>query len=150
MNRGRLVSFRPPRIAMSLAVVAIVAHVVYEVPLHSGLPFAAALVGIGGFLLMIRGWWLFRLADTAICPTTVSTSLVTHDVFSLSRNPMYLGIVLMLLGLALAVGTLPFYIALIGYFIAMDRVFCPYEEQKSLAEFGTEYESYTQCVRRWF
>lgn len=98
---------------------------------------------------MIRAWWLFRIANTAICPTETATSLVTHDVFSFSRNPMYLGMSMILAALGLAMGSAPFYAALAGFCLIMDRVFCPYEEQKSQAEFGSSYEDYVQSVRRW-
>lgn len=145
-----IVGYRPPRIAMSLVLVAVATHLSIGVPLHSGMPIAAAIVASAGFATMLRAWWLFRLAGTAICPTESATSLVTHDVFSVSRNPMYLGITMILVGLALAIGTLPFYIATITYFAVMDRAFCPYEEGKSLQEFGGEYDEYARRVRRWF
>jgi protein-S-isoprenylcysteine O-methyltransferase Ste14 len=146
---NQIVGYRPPRIAMSLVLAAVVAHLSIGLPLHNGVPFAAAIVALLGFTTMLRAWWLFRLAGTAICPTETATSLITHDVFSVSRHPMYLGITLMLAGLALAIGTLPFYIAAITYAIMMDRAFCPYEEDKSLREFGSEYDEYTSRVRRW-
>jgi len=146
---GNLVEYRPPRIAMSLVLVAVAAHLTIGLPLHNGMPVAAAIVASIGLAMMLRAWWLFRLARTAICPTETATSLITHDVFSLSRNPMYLGLTLMLAGFALAIGTLPFYLAAITYFVAMDRAFCPYEEGKSLQEFGGEYEAYTRRVHRW-
>jgi len=149
MIRTDLLRYRPPRIAMSLVLIAVAAHLWIDVPLHDGALFAAAFVALSGFAMMLRAWWLFRVAGTAICPTATATSLVTHDVFSLSRNPMYLGITLMLMGLALYAGTLPFYIAAITYFIIMDRAFCRYEEHKSFQEFSGEYASYARRVRRW-
>jgi protein-S-isoprenylcysteine O-methyltransferase Ste14 len=62
---------------------------------------------------------------------------------------MYLGMTLMLGALAVAMGTAPFYVATIGYAVVLDRVFCSYEEQKALVEFGDEYATYTKRVRRW-
>ena len=144
-----LVEFRPPRIAMSFALVAIAAHVLIPIELHPALPTAATVTGLLGFAIMMRGWWLFRLANTAICPTQRSTYLVTRDIFSVSRNPMYLGMILMLSALALAMGSALFYVATICYGIVMDRVFCPYEERKARLEFGAAYAKYAQRVRRW-
>ena len=143
------IEYRPPRIAMSFVLIALIANAFVSLPLHSSLPFAAALTGLLGFCLMIRAWWLFRLANTAICPTASATALITHGVFSVTRNPMYLGIFLMLVGLAMVTGSAPFYIAAAGYGVVMDRVFCPYEEQKSVAEFGDDYLAYKRHVRRW-
>jgi len=145
-----IVGYRPPRIAMSLVLAAVVAHLSIGVPLHNGVPFVAAIVALSGFALMLRAWWLFKVAGTAICPTETAMSLITHDVFSVSRNPMYFGIALMLGGLALQMGSLPFYVAPAVFLIVMDRVFCPYEEGKSLQEFGGEYDEYARRVRRWF
>jgi protein-S-isoprenylcysteine O-methyltransferase Ste14 len=144
-----IVGYRPPRIAMSLVLIAAVAHFTIGVPLHDGKPVVAMIVASLGFALMIRAWWLFRIAGTAICPTASASQLITHDVFAVSRNPMYLGITMMLAGLALWTGTLPFYIAAVGYLAVMDRVFCPYEEGKSAQEFGKDYGSYLRHVRRW-
>ena len=134
---------------MSFVLLALAANAFVPLPMHTSLPLAATLTGAIGFLLMLRAWWLFRLVDTAICPTESATTLVTHGVFAITRNPMYLGLFLMLLGLAMATGSAPFYVAAAGYGVVMDRVFCPYEERKSVAEFGEEYLGYVRKVRRW-
>lgn len=143
------IEYRPPRIAMSFVLLALAANAFVTLPMHASLPYAAILTGAIGFLLMLRAWWLFKLVDTAICPTESSTTLVTNGVFSITRNPMYLGLFLILLGLALATGSAPFYVAAIAYGVVMDRVFCPYEERKSVTEFGEEYLDYVRKVRRW-
>jgi len=147
----RLVHHRPPRIAMSLLVIAILLSILpnLALSLHRPLYATALLIGLAGFALMIRAWWLFKAANTAICPTRRSCSLVTHDVFSVTRNPMYLGMSMMLTAVALGVGTAPFYAATLAYFLILDRVFCPYEEQKARLEFGDIFENYAQRVRRW-
>jgi len=49
-----------------------------------------------GFGIMMRAWWLFRQHQTAICPTAETTLLITDDIHAFTRNPMYLGMVLML------------------------------------------------------
>lgn len=144
------IEYRPPRIAMSFVLLALAANAFVPLPMHTSLPYAAALTGLIGFSLMIRAWWLFRSVGTAICPTESSTTLVTNGVFSLTRNPMYLGLFLMLLGLAMATGSAPFYLAAVGYGVVMDRVFCPYEEAKAMSEFGDKYLAYRRRVRRWF
>jgi protein-S-isoprenylcysteine O-methyltransferase Ste14 len=147
----RLIHQRPPRIAMSLLFIAILLSVLpnLALSLHRPLYVTALLIGLAGFALMIRAWWLFKAANTAICPTRRSSSLVTHDVFSVTRNPMYLGMSMMLTAVALGVGTAPFYAATLAYFLILDRVFCPYEEQKARLEFGDLFENYAQRVRRW-
>jgi protein-S-isoprenylcysteine O-methyltransferase Ste14 len=146
----RLLEFRPPRIAMFLVAVAVLLH--WAVPLRIEL-FRNAVLGssliAAGFSMMMAGWWLFTKDRTAICPTGTPSRLVVRGIYRLTRSPMYLGIFGMLLGLALIVGSLPFYTAAIVYFIVMDTVFCPYEEEKLLRLFGNEYLGYKERVRRW-
>jgi protein-S-isoprenylcysteine O-methyltransferase Ste14 len=143
------IDFRPPRIAVGFVLIALVANALQPLTLHASLPLAATLTGAIGCLVMIRGWWLFKQFGTAICPTATASTLVTQDVYSISRNPMYLGIFLMLCALGILTGSAPFYVAAAGYWVVMDRAFCPYEERKSLQEFDAEYLAYTQRVRRW-
>lgn len=147
----RIIDLRPPRIAASLVLVAGLVH--YLVPAQEiVLPsssIAAGMAAVTGFATMLRAWWLFRLRGTAICPTATTTALITDDVFALSRNPMYLGMLIMLLALAINFGTLPFYVAAIAFFVILNFAFCPFEEQKLALGFGSTYTSYRNRVRRW-
>ncbi len=98
---------------------------------------------------MIRAWWLFRQHDTAICPTAETTSFITGDIYALTRNPMYLGMVLIMLGIALLVGSWLFYVAAFVYALILNHVFCRYEEQELLSQYGDHYSEYAARVRRW-
>jgi len=139
---------RPPRIAMTLVAIAALLQLLVPLDALPSAPLTAAFVGSLGFSIMLRAWWLFRIENTAICPTARTTTLITRDVYRLTRNPMYLGMVMMLGAIALFAGALPFYVAAILYFLLLNAVFCPYEEQKLRATFG-EYEDYASRVRRW-
>ncbi len=145
----RILSHRPPRIAMSLVALAVLFH--YTIPLewHRSLVLPAAITGLAGILIMLRAWWLFKIANTDICPTANTTTLITHDIYAATRNPMYLGMTLMLLGLALFAGSLPFYIATLANFAIINQHFCPYEEDKLRRQFPGEYADYANRVRRW-
>jgi protein-S-isoprenylcysteine O-methyltransferase Ste14 len=63
---------------------------------------------------------------------------------------MYLGMLIMLTGVAVFMGTLPFYVATATLFAILNFVFCPYEEDKLARTFGRSHEQYRQRVRRWF
>lgn len=146
-----LIDYRPPRIAQLLALVAALLHwstPLRGVQLYANPPLGIA-AGLGGFLIMLWAWWLFRRAETAICPTASSTALVTDGVYRFTRNPMYLGLVGMLLGLAIGVGTLPFYLAAGAFFAVIDQVFIPFEERKMKDTFGGEWLRYRTGTRRW-
>lgn len=147
----RILVLRPPRIAMTLVLIAATLH--YSLPTVeitlSSWPVAAAFLATCGFAVMLRAWWLFKSRGTAICPTATTTVLITDDVFALSRNPMYLGMLMMLLALALYFASLPFYSAACIYFMTLNNVYCRYEEQKLARDFGSAYISYRRRVRRW-
>jgi protein-S-isoprenylcysteine O-methyltransferase Ste14 len=146
-----MLAFKPPRIAMLLLTLATLSQIILPISwaeppsfLIAGFVFAAL-----GFGIMIRAWWLFQQHDTAICPTAETTSFIVGDIYRLTRNPMYLGMILMLLGIALLVGSWPYYFVAILYAVILDNVFCRYEERKLLDQYGTEYADYTARVRRW-
>lgn len=153
MNRygERLLMYRPPGISKFLLALAFLLNWLLPAgePVLYSAPWLAFAVGSAGFGIMIWAWWLFREADTAICPTAGSTALVTAGAYRISRNPMYLGIVLMMLAAALWFGTWPFYAVTVIYFLVMDRVFCPYEEQDLARTFGEPFTNYCNRVRRW-
>lgn len=147
----RIIDYRPPRIAQFFVLAAALMH--WAIPLSQLQVYSnqvlGIILGVGGFGVMMWGWWLFKRFDTAICPTAKTDCLVTSGVYRVSRNPMYLGVVGMLLAVAIFVGTFPFYLATAAYFLVMNNVFCPYEEHKLSEAFGDTYISYKNKVRRW-
>ena len=148
---GKLITFRPPRIAMALLALATIIH--WLTPLrtmhvYSSAYLSAALLA-AGFLVMMWAWWQFREHEVAICPTQHTAHLITDGIYRYTRNPMYLGIFLMLLGVATFVGTPPYYAAAMVFLVVMDCSFCRYEEAKLAVTFGREYEAYKATVRRW-
>ena len=146
-----LISYRPPRIAFVMLALAGVLD--WTLPRADTVLFRAPWTGValllGGFATMMWAWWLFRHHAVAICPTAPTKRLLTRGIYALTRNPMYLGMIAMMLGVALCLGTLPFYVATLAYFVFIDRIFCQYEEQKLAAAFGEEYLHYRKRVRRW-
>ena len=149
--RSRVIRLRPPRIALALLCFAALLHWSVpssRIPLFSNTAIAAGL-SVAGFALMIRAWWLFRQAGTAVCPTEKSSRMVTGGPYAWTRNPMYLGMIAMLLGVSFFLGTLPFFCATAAYGLVINSVFCPYEEQKLECEFGEHYLRYKRQVRRW-
>jgi protein-S-isoprenylcysteine O-methyltransferase Ste14 len=146
-----IIDMRPPQIAIGLTLIAATLHR----SLHIGksirfpCPPAGAVIGTAGFFLMIWAWLLFKKRNVAICPKAKTTSMITRGPYRFSRNPMYLGMVSMMLGLALYVGTLPFYLSAVGYFGVLNFVFIAFEEDKLAKAFGAEYMQYRRRVRRW-
>jgi protein-S-isoprenylcysteine O-methyltransferase Ste14 len=148
---NRLLELRPPRIAMALTALAAAVHLVTPLGDTSLYRFEglATALGATGFIVMIQAWWQFRKEQVAICPTAVTHHLITTGIYRVTRNPMYLGMIMMLMGVAVWLGTLPFYLTTGAYFLIINQAFCPYEEAKLRAAFGWQYTNYANRVRRW-
>ncbi len=147
----RLINMRPPRIGMALALIAAAIHWSLNIweTIRLSMPRVGAIIGIGGFILMMWSWGLFKQQHLAVCLPGKTAHITKAGPYRFSRNPMYLGMVLMMLGLALYIGTVPFYLSAVGYFAILNFVFCPYEENKLAKAFGDEYIQFRNRVRRW-
>lgn len=118
------------------------------VPRWSGV--AAIVMILLGFAVSLRASNLFALAKTEILPTSPTNSvLVTEGPYRFSRNPMYLGLVLIITGIAVYVGTLPLFLAAFADFVILHYLFIPFEEEKLARQFGEPYAAYRARVRRW-
>jgi len=146
-----LLQYRPPRIAIALmALFGVVAH--FSPPgtlLHLPYRVLGTAAGLSGLSIMMWAWLLFRQADTAVCPTGDNSVLVTKGPFHLTRNPMYLGMLGTLLGIASLMENPVAYLAPLSFFLIIDKVFIPYEEEKMVRTFGVDYEKFTRRTRRW-
>jgi protein-S-isoprenylcysteine O-methyltransferase Ste14 len=91
----------------------------------------------------------FKRHATTVKPFEEPSALVVSGAFRLSRNPMYLGFVLMLGGLAVLLGSLTPYAVVAAFAVAMDRIFIRLEEQTLQARFGADWLAYRARVRRW-
>ncbi len=92
---------------------------------------------------------LFKKHRTTVKPYLVPAALVSEGPFRFSRNPMYLGMVTMTLGLAFLLGSLSPLIVPVCFAVALDRLFIPIEERSMERAFGESWEQYRQRVRRW-
>ena len=150
MNR-KIIEHRPPRIAMMLLMIGGTLHLITPLGDRPVLisSFFAATLGLFGFSIMMWAWWQFKLGQVAICPTDHTQHLITDGIYRFTRNPMYLGMLFMLVGVAAWFGTAPFFAAAAAFFLIIQLVFCPYEERKLVAAFGEDYSAYRMEVRRW-
>jgi protein-S-isoprenylcysteine O-methyltransferase Ste14 len=91
----------------------------------------------------------FRRAGTTVKPMLPSSVMLEGGVFRLTRNPMYLGMILILLGLWLTLGSLTPGAPAIAFALLIDRYFVRPEEEKLERTFGAAYAAYRARVRRW-
>lgn len=103
-----------------------------------------------GFALAAWGRLTFARVGAEIRPASPKNSvLVTDGPFRFTRNPMYLGIFILMAGLSLLIGTLSVLLANVAFLLWTNFVSIPYEEQKMERQFGDEYRDYKKRVRRW-
>ncbi|HVM99054.1 MAG TPA: isoprenylcysteine carboxylmethyltransferase family protein [Caulobacteraceae bacterium] len=93
---------------------------------------------------------LFRTEGTEIDPTSeTNRTLIVRGPYRFTRNPMYLGLVVIALGAAIWVGTWPMLLAPVLAFLTANFVHIPFEEAKMRRQFGAGYDAYAKRVRRW-
>jgi protein-S-isoprenylcysteine O-methyltransferase Ste14 len=93
----------------------------------------------------------FLRAGTTINPVDVdrASKLVTAGAYGISRNPMYVSMVLLLLSLAAGSGQLALLLGPLGFALFITRFQIIPEERAMTEIFGGSYESYKARVRRW-
>lgn len=143
----------PPPI-WALLYVLIAVGLSYEArwPRVPGMPLAplAIVLITFGIALLVTAAMLFRREGTEINPTsTLNRKLVTSGPFRFTRNPMYLGLVLVTSGVAFWVGASPMFLAPIAVFATVNWVHVPFEEVKMRSQFGEAFDAYVLKVRRW-
>ena len=119
----------------------------FDVPAHRWL--AVVLISVG-FATGMSGVMTFVKAKTTVDPLTPrASSMVTWGVYALSRNPMYLGGLIMLLGWALFLSNALAILLLPAYVLFINRFQIAPEERALTALFGEPYAAYRVSVRRW-
>ena len=141
---------QPPAVTMFVVLSAWLVHsllgpwkTIVSVPVLGGA------LAILGFSFMIWARLIFTSRNTTLFVGKQSSQLVRDGPFQLSRNPMYVGVVVFLVGLALWVGTGPFYMAVPVTFLTLNFFHIPREEGMLRDVFGERYLAYAKEVRRW-
>jgi protein-S-isoprenylcysteine O-methyltransferase Ste14 len=104
-----------------------------------------------GIAVSVAAFRRFKRAGTTVNPRdpAKATRLVTDGVFRFSRNPMYLGLLLMLIGWALLLGSIGEWIVPPLFAIGITHVQIIPEEQALARLFGDDYLAYQRRVARW-
>ena len=114
------------------------------------LAIAVALVVLGG-IVAVAGVVAFRRERTTVNPMTPgdSTAVVSSGVYRYSRNPMYLGFLLALVGWAVYLSNAAAAVLLVAFVVYMNQYQIKPEERVLLAKFGSPFREYMSRVRRW-
>lgn len=117
--------------------------------LSSPLIFLGLLPLVLGVVINLLADNAFKQQGTTVKPFEESSALVITGVFRFSRNPMYLGFVLGLIGIALLLGSLTPWIVIAVFAVLMDAMFIRGEENMLAARFGQDFLEYQRQTRRW-
>ena len=149
MNKG--IKILPPTYFFVYLVGALVLH--YFIPQLKVLPLPYTLFGLVpvSFGIMLNIWAnsLFQLNNTTVKPYGIPTTMIHEGPYKFSRHPMYLGFVVVLLGVAILLGNVLALLAPLAMFFTIEKIFVPYEEKIMEEHFGEEYLEYKSRVRKW-
>lgn len=144
--------FRPPFIALASIILSIILHFIY--PINKIINYPINLLGITGVVI---GLWIafkgkntFHKLGTPLIPGEKPKVIVREGLFKFTRNPMYLGFIIVLLGIAFLFGSIMAFISPIIFLLIMNFIFIPFEERLMEKTFGKKYLDYKKQVRRWF
>lgn len=125
----------------------------FVLPIARILSFPWNLIGVValafGVIMNLLADRSFKKQGTTVKPFDESAALITSGVFRVTRNPMYVGMTLILAGLAIILGTLSPWAVVALFGVAMDVLFIRAEEPMMERTFGDAYRHYKSRVRRW-
>lgn len=134
--------------------ISLVLHWIWPFSLPLGI-LKQALIPAGVFLSMVGMGFLilarreFSRHSQPTDPGQPTSQLIRSSVFAISRNPLYLGAGVFLLGIALTFNLLWSVVMLLPSMVLCHYILILPEEQYLAGKFGSEYEAYFASVNRW-
>jgi protein-S-isoprenylcysteine O-methyltransferase Ste14 len=150
MSKPRRFIFPPNRLVIGRVTIFVLGEYLPMARFNSG--FATGLGSFAiliGLVLLVHAGGMFKSAKTDMIPFQNVTALVTTGVYRVTRNPMYLGMTMVLFGTSITVG------AYAGLFVApifmaiIEFRFIRPEEAMLRELFGEDFDAYCKLVRRW-
>jgi protein-S-isoprenylcysteine O-methyltransferase Ste14 len=113
------------------------------------LPFVVATFIVFAFVVMISAVSVFRRARTSLIPNRPSTAFVVSGPYRFTRNPMYVSMAALYLGVAFAMNSWWPVALLVVVLLIIRHAVIAREERYLRARFPAEYPEYCRKVRRW-
>ena len=143
--------FYPPVLLLMAVVLMVALHYVLPVARWLAWPWRA-LGALPIAMALLVGFWgavQFRRHDTTIIPFEQSTALIAKGPYRYSRNPLYISMTLILVGLWILLGSLSPVVVVPLFVWWISSRFIANEERHLEAQFGRTYLEYKTKVRRW-
>ena len=138
----------PPVILLSALIIQSVLYFTYPVLLNLSIFFGIFVVLLGIILVYISLKKLSRM-ETTFIPDGEPRKLVVDGPFRISRNPTYLGMLLILLGTALSLQSLSSLLVAAVFFLIINFTWIRHEENKLSEIFKEDWQDYSSKTRRW-
>jgi len=141
----------PPSYFVLALILIIGAHLIFPITLIISPPYTYSGIILVVFGIIMNLWAdsLFKKMNTTVKPNKSPTSMITSGPFKISRHPMYCGMALILLGVAVFLGSITPFVFPVAFIILMETEFIVGEEKKMAAIFGSKYLDYKRKIRRW-
>lgn len=144
----------PPLVGLTIALAMWGAKILFPTAalrVPTAIQLVAALVAVSGIAVALAGVVAFRRAQTTVNPLKPesSTSLVTAGIYSRTRNPMYVGMLLVLCAWALCLGSFFGIAGPVVFVLYITRFQILPEERAMIKLFGATFAEYCTRVRRW-
>jgi len=140
----------PTYVALAITVMAVLDALA---PWRRVIPFPWSVLGVvalgAGIVLELVADSDLKKHATTVKPFEQSSSLVTTGAYGICRHPMYLGFVLILLGLAVIMGAVTPFLVIPAFVALVETAFIRIEEQMMEAQFGDAWRAYRARVGRW-
>jgi protein-S-isoprenylcysteine O-methyltransferase Ste14 len=104
---------------------------------------------ISGIFLVILSFRFMRKMETTFIPDGTPKKLLASGPFKISRNPIYLGMLMILFGVAFLMASLSAIIIAFGFGLIINFTWISHEEKKLKDLFPEDWEKYSANVRRW-
>jgi len=147
----RISNYVPGSTLEASIIIAVVVYYFFPVTILIPFPYnmlGLLIVGLGVYLAFQSVRQLIS-HNTTFKPSGNPSSLVAKYLYSHSRNPIYLGVLLIALGSATILSCASAFIAPVIFFLVVNTVIIPFEENRLQKNFGSEFERYKKSVRRW-
>jgi protein-S-isoprenylcysteine O-methyltransferase Ste14 len=143
----------PPLIFLCFLATAALLEAVVPLPVLAAHAFSRYLAGaalaVAGFLIILRAAGRFQAAGTNVPPNLPATALVVDGIYRRTRNPFYLGMTLVFLGLSVAAGSVWAIGLVVPLLWVINTGVIAREERYLERKFGDAYRAYKARVRRW-
>lgn len=145
------IHFPPPFLYVALLLLGLLLEELIPLPRLPRVPsrLIAAAVLLPGLGLIFWSLWLFLRARTSPLPMKPTTAIVRSGPYRWTRNPMYLGMLLVYLGAALLFDVTWALVLSPVVVVLVNRLVIRREERYLEAKFGEEYRRYKAQVGRW-